>query len=82
MGEHFRQVKLDKVEDLNTSAIAYHVIKQHGSQPDPQHWRTEVLHVSNGTQDRKALEALEILRRKPSLNRDGGVQIIITGCKI
>jgi len=77
MKEHFRPLKPDKIGDDNSSAIAQHCLKVHGSQPDKNCWNIIVLHKCLNTQDRRALEALEIRHQRPCLNRDSGVQIII-----
>jgi hypothetical protein len=78
IAEHCRKIKTEDVGKLSTSAIAEHSIKSHGTQPSIEMWDFEVLDTSRRTQDRKTLEALYIMRIRPSLNRDKGVHVINT----
>ena len=65
----------------NVSAIAAHCFHEHGSQPDLNNWGIQILDIAKKTQSRKLLEALWIYHKKPKLNRDVGVKIILKDAK-
>jgi hypothetical protein len=77
--EHFARIDPGKDPTTISSAIACHSIVSHGEQPNQSSWTISVLRRCNQTQNRRALEALEILKRKPVLNKDKGVRIILCG---
>jgi len=74
--EHCRHVNDKLVHDLQTSALGNHCLTKHGSQPSAEFWDVEILQRSSRTQDRRALEAREIARRRPVLNRDAGIHVL------
>jgi hypothetical protein len=78
--EHCANVLTGK--DPPKSAIAEHSILCHGEQPNLSGWMISILHHSKRTQDRRALEALEILKKHPTANKDKGVNIVMSGAML
>jgi hypothetical protein len=75
--EHCQSIPPEKLNAESNSALGYHCCTTHGSQPSKEKWELKVLHTSNRSQDRKTLEAMEIRRVCPELNRDKGVNVIL-----
>jgi hypothetical protein len=77
--EHLARIDQGKDPTTIASAIAQHSFLTHGEQPMEESWTLNVLHQCEQTQSRRLLEALEITRKTPSLNRDKGVRTILVG---
>jgi hypothetical protein len=75
--EHCKRIDQGKDPPVVNSALGEHSLSKHGSQPSPDSWMFSILHVNPRTQYRKTLEAVEIYKKKPSLNRDAGVNFVI-----
>jgi len=82
MGEHCRKITIEKAGEPNASAIGQHSLEYHGKQPSISNWEFKILHFLTKTQDRKTLEAYEIQKGKPVLNRDEGVHVILLNTKV
>jgi hypothetical protein len=74
--EHCRKINFDDAKELKTSAIAQHSALIHGEQPHVENWDFTILHKERKNISRKTLEALEIRKAKPTLNRDKGITIL------
>jgi len=75
--EHLRKISPEDFQSENNSAIGQHSCNKHGEQPSISNWDFKILDKAIRIQDRKAIEALLITKRKPIINRDGGIHIII-----
>jgi len=77
--EHQKTINPGKDPSVISSAIGEHSVNAHGTQPNLESWMISILHTNDKTQHRRTLEALEIQRRNPTLNRDRGVNVILHG---
>jgi len=75
--EHCAKTTKIKANEAKTSALGQHSVCVHDIQPKVEDWEFVVHQFSDRTQERRPLEAFEIRRHKPSLNRDTGVHLII-----
>ena len=61
-----------------SSAICQHSFRAHGCKPTESEWDFEILSIQKDTQQRKTFEAYLIHKMQPNLNRDAGVNILLT----
>jgi hypothetical protein len=71
--EHCKPINPLELGVVRCSTVGEHSWNIHGCQPDLANWDVEILCVD---QYRKALEAREIRKLRPTLNRDSGVYIL------
>ena len=81
LGEHCKKCDIHDPDDSSVSAIVAHSVREHGLQPDLKDWGIQILDSNLRMQGRKLLEALWIFRKKPRLNRDTSVKIIMKNVK-
>jgi hypothetical protein len=75
--EHCTKLFKTKSNEANASALGLHSVCVHDVHSRVEDWEFVVHQFSDRTQERKTLEAFEIRKHKPSLNRDKGVHLII-----